>query len=175
MTTGSFTVLDITTSPTGRVETLDATFEHHCEGGRSAARGEVHVVAGPEQPPIPLMTLDAPTVAATGTADGRYGLARVHGTVTCSKPTEVLVEGLLTQTVRREQVVGSFFAQVWCEPGAPVAWTGTALGGTASGSKVEFQRGDATVAVRASGYDGDHGVLVASSPVTAQVTLLRAR
>jgi hypothetical protein len=37
--TGTFTVLDAVFGRNGYVQTFDATFEQHCEGGETAARG----------------------------------------------------------------------------------------------------------------------------------------
>ncbi|MEU9828348.1 hypothetical protein [Micromonospora chersina] len=41
--TGSFTISKAVFGPQGYVQTFDATFEQHCEGGDPAARGEVHI------------------------------------------------------------------------------------------------------------------------------------
>ncbi|MFG2110527.1 hypothetical protein [Micromonospora chersina] len=41
--TGSFTISKAVFGPQGYVQTFDATFEQHCEGGTPAARGEVHI------------------------------------------------------------------------------------------------------------------------------------
>jgi hypothetical protein len=46
--TGSFTIINAVFGPQGYVQTFDATFEQHCEGGGSAARGELHIS---NQPP----------------------------------------------------------------------------------------------------------------------------
>jgi hypothetical protein len=48
--TGSFTITNAVFGPEGYVETFDATFEQHCEGGSPAARGEVHVSNAPAPP-----------------------------------------------------------------------------------------------------------------------------
>jgi hypothetical protein len=41
--TGSFTVINAVFGPQGQVQTFDARFEQHCEGGNPAARGEIHI------------------------------------------------------------------------------------------------------------------------------------
>jgi hypothetical protein len=45
--TGSFTVTKAAFGPNGYVQTFDATFEQHCEGGDAAARGRVHIANRP--------------------------------------------------------------------------------------------------------------------------------
>lgn len=58
--TGSFTVIKAVFGPQGYVQTFDATFEQHCEGGSTAARGEVRI----SNPPAPA----APSKRATPTS-----------------------------------------------------------------------------------------------------------
>src|SRR5207248_197186 len=41
---GSFTVVDATIAPTTYLDSLDVTFEQHCDGAPAALRGEVRVV-----------------------------------------------------------------------------------------------------------------------------------
>jgi hypothetical protein len=41
--TGSFTIIDAVFGPPGYVKKFDATFVQHCEGGTSAASGQVHI------------------------------------------------------------------------------------------------------------------------------------
>ncbi|GIH19885.1 hypothetical protein [Rugosimonospora africana] len=41
--TGSFTVIKAVFGPNGYVQTFDATFEQHCEGGTPAAHGEIRI------------------------------------------------------------------------------------------------------------------------------------
>jgi hypothetical protein len=48
--TGSFTIINAVFGPRGYVQTFDATFEQHCEGGNPAARGEIHI-SNPPPPP----------------------------------------------------------------------------------------------------------------------------
>lgn len=160
--TGSFTVLDAAYGINGYVQTFDATFEQHCEGGDPAARGEVHI-ANP--PPPSALTLDL-AVAVNGTASTLNGNAIVHGTVTCNKPTSVTVDGTVTEIVKKVVVKGTFSTGVACTPDAPAGWTASA---TPNGT-TPFQKGDAQVDAQARGYDADYGVYVSSS-VTAVVSL----
>jgi hypothetical protein len=52
--TGSFVVREISYGPAGTINSFDATFEQHCEGGVAAARGEIRYNAHP------VITLTAP-------------------------------------------------------------------------------------------------------------------
>jgi hypothetical protein len=47
--TGSFTIIKAVFGPDSYVQTFDATFVQHCEGGAPAARGEIHI----SNPPPP--------------------------------------------------------------------------------------------------------------------------
>jgi hypothetical protein len=60
--TGSFTITNAVFGPQNYVQTFDATFEQHCEGGTAAARGEVHIANPPAPAAVP--TGAAPTGAA---------------------------------------------------------------------------------------------------------------
>src|SRR6266545_2414353 len=97
-------------------------------------------------------------------------LDAVHGAATCNKPTSVFVEGTVTQIVKRIILVkGSFATAAACTPDAPASWTASA---TPYGT-TPFQKGDAQVDARATGYDTDYGGNAYSS-VTAVVKLHKA-
>ena len=71
--TGSFTIIKAVFGPQGYVQTFDATFEQHCEGGNPAARGEIHISNPPPSPgaaPKPATTSPraAPTSRPSATA-----------------------------------------------------------------------------------------------------------
>ncbi|MFI5675741.1 hypothetical protein [Streptomyces cellulosae] len=156
--TGNFTISAVEFGPHGYVKKLDATFEQHCEGGTTAARGEVHI-----DNPAPPAELDLGlAVALDGTASSLNGKATLHGTVSCSKPVQVAVSGDVTQVKRQNLIRGSYSTSVSCVPGAPVAWTATAV---PTGS-VPFQRGDVEVEARATATDPDY-----AQPVTASETV----
>lgn len=156
--TGSFTISAVEFGPQGYVQTLDATFEQHCEGGTAAARGEVHI--NNPAPPAELgLGLD---VALDGTASALNGKATVHGTVSCTKPVQVAVAGDITQVKGQNLIRGSFSTSVPCTPGTPANWTATAV---PTGS-VPFQRGDVEVESRATATDPDY-----AQPVTAGETV----
>ncbi|MPY52223.1 hypothetical protein [Streptomyces acidicola] len=156
--TGEFTISDVEFGPQGYVKKLDATFEQHCEGGTTAARGEVHI-----DNPAPPAELDLGlAVAVEGTASTLNGKATLHGTVSCNKPVRVTVAGDVTQVKNQTLIRGSYSASVSCVPGAPVEWTGTAV---PTGS-VPFQQGLVEVEARATATDPDY-----AQPVTVNETV----
>ncbi|WSQ08772.1 hypothetical protein OG604_13855 [Streptomyces sp. NBC_01231] len=156
--TGTFTVSAVEFGPQGYVKKLDASFVQHCEGGTPAARGEVHI-ENPAPPAELGLGLD---IALDGTASSLNGKATFHGTVSCNKPVRVTVAGDVTQVKKRDLIRGSFSTSVSCTPGAPVAWTGTAV---PTGS-VPFQKGDVEVEGRATATDPDY-----DRPVTVNETV----
>ncbi|MGC4886379.1 hypothetical protein [Micromonospora sp. DT227] len=162
--TGTFTVLNAAFGPNGYVQTFDATFEQHCEGGTAAARGEVHIANPPAPAPLDL----ALAVATQGTASTVSGKAVVHGTVTCNQPTSVALYGTVTEIVKKTIVRGDFTTRVDCVPGSPAAWTATA---TPTGT-VPFVKGDVEVSTRAQGYDSEYNQYVEVND-TAVVKLIK--
>jgi hypothetical protein len=163
--TGSFTITDVVFGPNGYVQTLDATYEQHCEGVTAALRGEVHI-ANPTPPPVLTLGLG---VAVDGTASSLDGKATVHGTVSCDKPAQVNVNGQVTQVSHRVLIKGSYNTSVNCVPGAPVAWQAQA---DPTGT-VPFQKGDVEVAAQASALDSDYGNYVTAAQAAA-VSLSKA-
>jgi hypothetical protein len=162
--TGSFTINDIVFGPNGYVQTLDATFEQHCEGGTAAARGSVHI-ANPVPPPA--LTLGV-GVGATGTASALNGNATVKGTVTCDKAASVAVSGQVTQVKHNIIVRGSYNASVACVAGKSVPWTATAV----PTGTTPFSGGDVQVQAQAQAQDVDYGNFVTVNK-TATVRLSR--
>jgi hypothetical protein len=165
-TTGSFTINTIKWGPNGYVEALDASFEQHCEGGDAASHGQVHIT---NPPPPPALDLGL-TVATDGTADTLNGNATLHGTVNCTKATNVNVSGTLLETNKGLIARGAYSEQVPCTPDGPVAWTVT----VAPSGDVAFRKGDAQATSQASGYDSDYGKNVTVSDTTV-VTLTRQK
>ena len=147
--TGSFTIIDAVFGPMGYVQTFDATFEQHCEGGDPAARGEVHISNPPPPPALELGLI----VATDGTASALNGNATVHGTVSCTKATTVYVNGSIVQVNKALLTRGTFATQVACTPGAALPWTATAV----PNGLTAFVKGDAQVSTEARGYDIDYG------------------
>jgi hypothetical protein len=161
--TGTFTISAVEFGPQGYVKKLDADFVQHCEGGTPAARGEIHI-ENPAPPAELGLDLD---IALNGTASSLNGKATFNGTVSCNKPVQVTVAGDVTQVKKRDLIRGSFSTSVSCTPGAPVAWTGTAV---PTGS-VPFQKGDVEVEGRATATDPDYGrPLTVSETVAVHLT-----
>ncbi|WP_405018216.1 hypothetical protein OHV05_15640 [Kitasatospora sp. NBC_00070] len=157
--TGSFTVSNLVFGPHGYLQTLDASYEQHCEGGAEALRGEVHIT----NPVAPAELNLGLGIAVQGTASSLNGKATVHGTVTCNKPVQVAVAGLVTQVKNRVLIRGAYSTSVSCTPGAPVAWSAAA---DPTGT-TPFQRGKVEVTAQATTTDPDYGVNVTASQTTA--------
>jgi hypothetical protein len=163
--TGTFTIINAVFADNGYVQTFDATFEQHCEGGIPAARGEVHI-ANP--PPPPALAISV-TVNPTGTVSTVSGSATVSGTLTCTKPVTVNLDTSLTQIVKREIVGGYKFVSSPCSPDNPVTWTATVR----PNGTTPFVKGDAEVSVSASAYDEFYNRNTYASATTV-VRLLKA-
>lgn len=150
--TGSFTVQQAAFGPHGYVQTFDATYEEHCEGGTPALRGDVHIT----NPPAPAELGIGVTVATTGTASRLTGNATVNGTATCTEPVTITVSGTVTQVAHRVIIRGSFSTSVGCTPNAPVAWSGKAV----PTGTTPFQRGKVEVVTNTSAVDPNYGTTV---------------
>jgi hypothetical protein len=162
--TGSFTVTGVSFGPNDYLQSLDASFEQHCEGLEPALRGEVHVV----DPPAPVALTLGLQLDPQGNASRVTGTATVSGTVTCSKPTSVYVSGTLTQRASRFAVASGYFSsQVACSA-SPTTWRAT----VSSGNGVPFNPGSAQLDATASAYDDAYGQQVTASR-TATVKLTR--
>jgi hypothetical protein len=74
------------------------------------------------------------TIDATGSVTS--GAAVLHGTVTCSRPVNLTVNGTLHQQQGRRAAVGSYRSEVSCSGTTP--WQATVRGETAA-----FQHGQA--------------------------------
>ncbi|MFI5534627.1 hypothetical protein ACIA8O_39445 [Kitasatospora sp. NPDC051853] len=164
--TGSFTVTNAVFGPYGYLETLDASFEQHCEGAVAAARGEVHIRNLPASPVLDL----ALGVAVDGTASALNGNATVHGQVTCNKAVPVTVSGRITQVKNNVIIRGGYHTTVPCTPGTPASWTGTAV----PEGTTPFQRGRVEVIGYAGATDPDYDEYT-STTRTVAVQLTRVR
>jgi hypothetical protein len=161
--TGSFVVQDVVFGPSGYVQTLDATFEQHCEGADAAARGEVHIANAPA-PPVLGVGL---TVATNGTATKLDGNAELTGTVSCNEPVSVKLTGQLTEVVHKVIIRGDYSATVACTPGAAgVPWSATAV----PTDTTPFQKGEAEALSTATATDPTYGQTVTTNNTTV-VTL----
>jgi hypothetical protein len=164
--TGSFAIQHIAFGPNGYVQTLNATYEQHCEGGSPALRGEVHV----NNPPPPAELKLGLAVSTEGQANTINGRAYINGTVSCTEPVKVTVSGLVTQVKHQVLIRGNYSAQVDCRPGADVAWSASA---DPTGT-TPFQSGLAEVKTNASAIDPEYGKAVSVDKTTV-VKLKRSK
>lgn len=162
--TGTFAVQNVVFGPHGYVQTLDATFEQHCEGGTAAARGEVHIA----NPPAPAELAIGLKVATDGTASTLNGNAYLHGTVDCTAAAKVTLSGTATQVKHNVIIRGNYSAQADCTPGAPVPWTAVAV----PAGTTPFQKGKAEVVTQATALDPVYNSNV-SVDDTSVVTLVK--
>jgi hypothetical protein len=163
--TGTFTVTQAVYGgpDSSYLQDFEATFEQHCEGGEPALRGTVSIHNPP--PPAPLEL--GFEVAADGTFSRASGRATVHGTLTCTQPVTVNVNGTLAQVKRRTIITGPISVQVACTPGAPVPWQAVAV----PTGTTPFQGGDAELDASASAQDPNFGTVV--TVTRTQVVRLR--
>jgi hypothetical protein len=99
--------------------------------------------------PIPLV-IDV-SIDQTGTVDLVSGLAMVHGTVACSKPTLVTLSGQVQEAFGRFSVVGSFTTQASC--------VGTSEWTVVVSATGRFTPGNATVEALGQAFDFETGQL----------------
>jgi hypothetical protein len=163
--TGSFTVTAAVYGTGGYVQTFHATYEQRCVGVEAALRGEIRIDNPPQPPPLALTAV----IRANGTVSTVTGRAVVKGSVSCTVPTTVTVAGTVTQVVRRTVVVGSYYFQQACTPGAAVPWKVTVT----PGSQYAFKPGAAEVYVEMYGNDPISGV-PARAEKAKTVTLVAA-
>lgn len=160
---GTFTIQDIAFGPHGYVQTLDATYEQHCEQGTTAARGEVHI-ANPA-PPTEFGT--QVVVATNGTASTLNGNAYISGTITCNEDTvPVTLTGTATQVAHNIIIRGNYTATAVCKAGQPVPWTATVV----PTGTTPYTKGKVEVLTHSSAVDPNYGNTV-SSDTTTVVTL----
>lgn len=157
--TGSFAVSDAVFGPYGYVQTLDASFEEHCEGGTAATRGEVHI----HNPVAPAQLNLGLAVAEVGTASALDGNAIVHGTVTCDEAAQVDVSGTATQVRKHIILRAPFSTSVACKPGAAVPWTAQAV----PPGSTPFRVGDMEAATQASATDPNYPRTATASQTVA--------
>ncbi len=142
--TGSFTVTQIAFDDAGAVQSFDADFVQHCEGAEPALRGHVHLVAAPPPPPLTI----AIGLDPDGRVDRASGTATVRGTITCSRPTTVVLWGTLTQRATRfAQATATFNQVIQCS--GTTSWDAPIR----SDNSVPFATGRAQLSVHASAFD----------------------
>jgi hypothetical protein len=157
--TGSFVVSNVSFGANSYLQSFDASFVQHCEGGTPALSGEVHVV----NPPAPQALLIGLAFSSQGSVARATGVATVRGTVTCNQPTSVFVSGNLSQRVNRFSLAsGSFSVEVACT-GAPTTWQAA----VAPSGSVPFGTGSAQLDATASAFDANYGQQVTASKTGA--------
>jgi hypothetical protein len=95
----------------------------------------------PNVPPQPRLQL-AVTVDPKGTVLSKLGLVTVRGTVSCSKPAQLLIDVLIQQRAGRVLIQGDASVQLQCDGTIPWAASGQARIGTFQGGSAQI---DATV------------------------------
>lgn len=83
--TGSFTVTKAAFGSGGYVQAFDATFEQHCEGGDTAARGKIHITNPP--PPRASGTKDSATTGPRSATTRPHVATRKPDATPTRKPT----------------------------------------------------------------------------------------
>ncbi|WP_409471017.1 hypothetical protein [Streptomyces sp. HC307] len=162
---GSFTIDRMVLGPRGYVEALDASFQQNCVGSTPGLTGQVHLT----NPPPPAELSLGVDIAASGTV-GADGKPAVHGTVTCTEPVNVLVNGRIDQVVAKGTLAtASYYTRVDCTPGTPATWAAEGTVGA-----VPFEKGDAMVEFKAQATDPVYGHTVVTEPQTAPVSLRKS-
>jgi hypothetical protein len=100
----------------------------------------------PNVPPLPRLQIGV-TIDPVGSVMPRTGAATVSGTVTCSSPAHVFIDGFASQRAGRVNVQGSFFTELACDGSA--AWTADLVAFNG-----RFVGGQLNVEVFAFGFDG---------------------
>ncbi len=155
-TSGSFTVDRAVYGPNNYVQTFAATFTQFCDDATVPLTGEISVENPPPPPPLGL-TL---SVDRKGSVSVVSGLTTVTGTVSCSEPVTVFLNGNVAQRVNRfAQAQSSFGGSLSCTSDSSVVWSESAT----SFNTVAFGPGRAEVSVTASATDPAFG-----GPVTQQ-------
>ncbi|MGH9287032.1 MAG: neocarzinostatin apoprotein domain-containing protein [Acidimicrobiales bacterium] len=100
----------------------------------------------PNVPPQPRLQIGL-TIDPVGSVTPKTGAATVSGTVTCSSPAQVFIDGFASQRAGRVNVQGSFFTELACDGSA--TWTAdlVAFNGRFVGGKVNID-------AFAFGFDG---------------------
>ena len=115
---GEFEVLDVEYGPYDYLETLEATFEHHCGDSQAALRGTIDVSAAPPPPALEIeVTFDEHRVERNREA----GTVSLRGTVECSDSAGALVDAWVGQTHDAGTASGAEGVSVMCSP-RPTSW-----------------------------------------------------
>jgi hypothetical protein len=102
------------------------------------------------------------TINPTGSVDAKTGVATIRGTVTCSEPVSVFLDGTVQQRIGRTLITGFFFTVVECDGVTPWEVQVSAQDGLFTGGQVQvsssafapdrdFTAASATVRLRGKG------------------------
>lgn len=147
--TGRFEVHEAVYGPQGYVVKFRASFEQHCEGGTTAAWGEVSI---DNPPPPPAMTMSV-QFDSKMPVQRKTGRVTVSGSVTCSAQTSAYVTGVLAERVSRTAVASAGF-------GTPTACGPTPTRfaiAVSSTSGVPFAAGQAQIDATGRAPDPNYG------------------
>jgi hypothetical protein len=146
--TGRFEVHEAEYGPFGYLVKFHASFEQHCEGGQTAAYGEVVI----NNPPPPEALTVSVKFDPKFVVKRQTGQVTVSGTVTCSEPTTANLSGALVQRVNRFSLAqASFYANTACGP------TPTRFSTVVSSMGVPFGSGKAQLDATVGAYDPNYG------------------
>lgn len=146
--TGRFEVHEAEYGPYGYLVRFHASFEQHCEGGQTAAWGEVSI-SNPPPPEALTMTVQFDTKLPV---QRRTGRVTVSGTVTCSAQTNATINGALVQRVNRNTLAqASFGTTAACGP------TPTRFSTVATPNGTPFGSGQAQLDATVQAYDPNYG------------------
>lgn len=146
--TGRYEVHEAEYGPYGYIIRFRASFEQHCEGGDTAAWGEVSI----ENPPPPEALTMSVQFDTKLPVQRKTGRVTVSGTVTCSAQTNATINGSLVQRVNRTTLAqGSFNTTAACGP------TPTRFTAVASSYGVPFGSGQAQLDATVDAYDPNYG------------------
>ena len=147
--TGRFEVHEAEYGPFGYLVRFRASFEQHCEGGETAAWGEVSIV----NPPPPEALAMSVVLDDKFTVQRHSGRVTVTGSVTCSADTTTTLQGSLSQRANRFNIAqGSFYTSTPCGP-TPTRFSTTLF----SMSGTPFGSGQAQLDATAGAYDPNYG------------------
>jgi len=109
--------------------------------------GEISIANPPPPPPLRLTQ----TVDSVGQVDHVSGTTTIGGTVSCSEPVTIFLNGTVVETVNRfAQATASFGQSFACTPGSsPVTWSAA----VSSTNSVPFGPGRAGVGVTVGASD----------------------
>lgn len=146
--TGRFQVHEAEYGPYGYLIRFRASFEQHCEGGETAAWGEVSI----SNPPPPEALTMSVVFDSKASVQRKTGRVTVSGTVTCSAETNASIYGSLSQRVNRTTIAqGPLNATTACGP-TPTRFTAVA---TSYGTP--FGAGQAQMDATVNAYDPNYG------------------